>query len=452
MRWLYRYETSGIQRWILDSNKLRELKSGSALVEALTARAEQLIADANGEVLQATAGAATARFDSRQQMEAFASEWPMYVRYHAPGLQVIQAWTEDTGGGVQALFDGVSERRNRSWVDLPEAGPWVARAGRSGLPAVWVPEELRRRVPGTGGWDRAMVARAIAEERATQRLDRLLADGWTFEDDLASWGEGPVAVIHLDGSGVGKRLREVGTTADQLRSFSEQLRDATWAATQKALGRLCKRLGPGDRHLRARPIVVGGDDVTILLPAAGGRELAVDWMELFEQETGAAERSSIGGRLHSGAGIVFVHASYPFSMAYELAEVACRDAKRAAVDDRGTPTASVLQFRRVTASLSGGDAAATTWALGGSSRLPDVKALGGLVKACGQLPRGTLRTWLALVDRDDDVGRQVAWNRAREVAMSREPGAEPETGLFPAIRTGTPVRDALALLHLGGRP
>ena len=87
-----------------------------------------------------------------------------------------------------------------------------------------------------------------------------------------------------------------------------------------------------------------------------------------------------------------------------------------------------------------------------------------MVKECGELPRGTLRTWLALVDRGDDAGRNTVWRRAREIAESREPGrwerfaqalrqaaADPETGLFIGSTTATPVRDALALLHLGGK-
>lgn len=471
MSWLYRYETSGIQSWILDSNKLRELKSGSALVEALTEQAKRFIGAAGGTILQAAAGSATAHFDSREQLEAFASEWPMYARHHAPGLQVVQAWVEDGNAGeaLHLLFERLAERRNRPWVDLPEAGPWVARAGRSGLPAVQVPRRLREQVPGTGHWDRGTVARALTEGEATQRLEELLDGGWSFEDDLASWGEGAVAVLHLDGSGVGRRLRERCKTAERLQRFSAQLRDATWAATQGAFRLLCARLEEQfgrerqeTRRLRARPIVVGGDDVTLLLPAPDGHGYAVDWMRLFEQETGAAGRPNIGGKLHCGAGIAFVHAGHPFSLAYKLAEWACRDAKRAAVNPEGAPTTSVLQLRRVTNALADGDAAATTWALGGGADLPDVNALGALVKACGELPRGTLRTWLALADRGDDTGRRATWSRAREIAELREPGrwgrfaqalrqagADPETGLFAGSSTATPVRDALALLHLG---
>jgi hypothetical protein len=104
MTWFYRCETKGIQHWILDSNRLRDLAGGSALVETLMREAEQGVSAAGGTVIYAAAGGLLATFPERAMLEAFASEWPMYVAYHAPGLQVVHAWVEG-----EAAKDPVNE-------------------------------------------------------------------------------------------------------------------------------------------------------------------------------------------------------------------------------------------------------------------------------------------------------------------------------------------------------
>lgn len=450
MSWLYRYESKGIQRWILDSNQLRDLAAGSVLVEALVATARERINRAGGAVIAAAAGGATARFENRESLAAFAAEWPMYVAHFAPGLQVVQAWVEEPQT-LTDLHELLAQRRNTPPAPELEAGPLVARAGRTGLPAVDVPEELRRRRPWQYTWDAAAVAKERCRANKRAVVGSELFESIKLEEDIENWPESPVAVLHADGSGVGLRLQNVTLAA--LPAFSAALSEATRAATRAAVEKLPERHG---RRV-ARPVVVGGDDLTFILPAADALDFAQHWLSAFEAET-ESRRATLGGaRLHAGAGMVFVHRAFPFATAYEHAEQECRAAKRDASGNDGRPVASALRFRRITTSrVADSPHACGTW------RLELIDALRELTAAAAALPRGALRTWLGLLDRGDPK-RDALWRRTREVADPRRwrhferaleaAGADPASGLFrnqqPAPdERATPLRDALALLHV----
>ena len=454
MKWLYRYETKGIQSWILDSNLLRDLAGGSALVEQLTRVAAEEAGALGAEVLQSTSGSMTARFPDREALEKFASEWPMRVAYQAPGLQLVQAWSQETEG-LSALFPKLAGRRNRMHVEGIEAGSWVLRAGRSGLPAIPTPSDIRSKARKT-----ALDAAALAKERARgYEVDAAVTGGlpWSvFEERVEWWPEGPVAVIHADGSGVGQRL--MGLDAQGLRKFSDALKAASKCATRAAIDELARE---GNNKIHARPVVSAGDDLTYILPAPYARGFATTWLKAFEAET-EKSKEALRGRLWGGAGIVLVHDRYPFSSAYEMAEKLCRAAK----DEikRRKREVSVLAFRRVTNSLVTDICSGVTgWVVNPESGLEE---LDKLLVAVRRLPRGTLRTWYDHFGREAGRAEQL-WHRAAEVADAgawaafqkalESVGGDPATGQFAdngvlafplAAGRATPVGDALALRHI----
>jgi len=401
MQYLYRYETKGIQNWILDSNRMRDLAGGSMLVEALTQEAEQRAKTLSALVLQSTSGSMTARFPDKTSLESFASEWPMYLAGKAPGLQLVQAWVE-ADLGSKKLFEKLAARRNTVQMTEVEVGPWVLRAGRSGLPAVPIPADVVGKVTRT-----RLDAQAIAKAKAyneKRESEGQVTGGYkwaAFDDDTDRWG-GPVAVIHADGSGVGERLATMG---DDLQAFSAALLESTREATRAAVDSL-----PKGGKIRARPIVAAGDDLTYLVPAAEALGFAEVWLQAFERETRA--RKAVGP-LVGGAGIAIVHAGFPFAQAYHYAEKLCKRAKDQ-LKSRGE-TKSVLAFRRITTSLvddiyRGGLA----WTVD-----PDVQSLTHLVNTLEPLPRGSLRKWLTFFEQNDTHRANQLWDRAREVADAR---------------------------------
>lgn len=466
MSWLYRFESKGIQAWILESDQLRDLAGGSALIESLTQEASDRARAANAtRILQATSGAMTAAFPDRESLAAFAETWPMALDQLAPGLTVVQAWCPEAEG-LAGLHARLAARRNLPGVSAPACGPWVLRTGRSGQPAV-VPPQLAQRRPGGTTLDMAAIAKELAYQ-AYRESPGTVTGGlkWSeFETEVDRWGEAPIAVLHADGSGIGQRLMQLGGDPARLAAFSEALQEATVAAVKQAVETLERDHRSG--RLLARPVVSAGDDLTYIVPAARARRFCLAWQQAFTAET-SARADVLGGAMASGAGAVFVHRHYPFAQAYELAEALCGAAKQVARADGGEP-ASVFACQRITTSLEADVRAhGTAWRIVPGRGLAEFEAL--MAEVSG-LPRGMLRTWLTAFEAGDDVEAHQRWQRGREVAGERKwqpfakalvaVGADPETGAWPAGATNawpltpggraTPVRDALALGHVEGK-
>ena len=78
------------------------------------------------------------------------------------------------------------------------------------------------------------------------------------------------------------------------------------------------------------PVVVGGDDVTVICHARFALPLVRAFVLAFEEQTAAAEtvRAVTGSGLTAAAGIAYVKPHHPFSAAYALAEELAGSAKR----------------------------------------------------------------------------------------------------------------------------
>ena len=141
MSYIYRYEAKGIQRWILATDRLKEIKGASAIVEGMSHLLERALEaqDSGGQLIVGAAGGATVRFPNQEAAEDFAAYWPWLVHQNAPGLDLAQGWVSEEDAEA-SFYDRLAVKlradRNRLMVDLPEAGPCVARAPRTGLPSL----------------------------------------------------------------------------------------------------------------------------------------------------------------------------------------------------------------------------------------------------------------------------------------------------------------------------
>jgi hypothetical protein len=493
MSYLYRYEAKGIQAYILATQKLTEMIGASALVEELRDAADQRARAARGKVIMAAAGNATIEFPDAAALQAFAVGWPLVVAQHAPGLQLVQAWAPREGDFADAMGEvmaGLESARNRARVDLPEAGPLVARAGRTGRPAV-------RDRKKDGLQDAATMAKADQRSRARESLlDRLAPDGITFTDDLDRFGEGYLAVLHADGNGVGQRIIDVVCKWPQedQRNFSSELSLATTTAAKAAVVALVAAMRaqgratagerardaeagderPGrDRGVPFRPLVLGGDDFTAILRAEDALDFVRVYLSAFQDET-RSRAKALGGGLTACAGIAFVKNGFPLYAAHALAEELCKHAKKSLRRPDGRGTSSGMAFHRVTTAMfdslesvlehelsAAGDTRTAGALLGGPWRLEQIAAFNSLAVFTKQLPRGTLREWLRLVQIDRSRA-YAHWQRMLEV-LENDPqrrdtlretlaavGASDETGFFEN-RVATPVLDALTVAGFGVR-
>lgn len=183
--------------------------------------------------------------------------------------------------------------------------------------------------------ERALLDAAVVSRAALEAGDGVGSNGW-------------VATLHADGNGIGDifaNLRRVYTgqeLLERLSGVSEALEVAAWTAVARAI--LAVAADPGAGTGWVLPILVGGDDITVLLDARHGfaftTALAAAFEQLLDQElvvstlaqVRALQQATAGAmtaptRVSVAAGLVFSKPHHPFSHSVALAEELTRSAK-----------------------------------------------------------------------------------------------------------------------------
>jgi len=423
-RWLYRFEAKGIQGYVLGTSRLREIAGASDLVEALADDVDKWRRCFGGKVHVNAAGGATLEFDDAG-LRAFASGWPYFCALTRPGLQIIQAWVEhDRPEALEVLYARLGADRMAPTATLPEVGPLVERAARTGQAAVARRKDL-------GLLDEPTRAKVEAESRHSleHRLLHGSLAGARFERSNDRLSERYVAVVHADGNGIGALFRQTSLDGRHSKKLaSEALRTATAAATHEAL-EFVARAWPRD-PLPCRPVVLGGDDLTLLLPAEDALPFTVRFLTSFARHLREAHGAGrIPCEATASAGIAMVKGSFPYNAAYDLAEQLCQHAKRRSKAEGGVAT---LAFHRVTTAsvrdwddilaheLRQGTLGGHVWTL---EELGSLERLAYLV-AHRSVPRGTLREWLRVKQGDPARAGAIYRRFIDVIRQDREDGAE----------------------------
>ena len=204
-----------------------------------------------------------------------------------------------------------------------------------------------------------------------------------FQDTPGSTGEAAsalskVAVIHIDGNGVGAVMRRLSEAmgrvneadfsravgcprndADALRRFvltvNDRLDRAVTEAFAKAWADVAKwaeaDAGPAKRKgsvVPVVPVILGGDDVTVFTSGDYALPFAAAYLERYERATESdvllrhLGREKGTGPMTAAAGVAVVRRDFPFHVAYNLAERLVGEAKK--VGKARKPVRSTLTY------------------------------------------------------------------------------------------------------------
>jgi hypothetical protein len=498
------FEANAIQSYILLGGRLRDIVGASHLLDQLcTTDIDQACAQLNLTPVQheprdsrqilftrKASGAIYAVLGGADAASELAALWSLWVRQRCPGLSFNQAL--HTGTTVfEVVRDGtraLGHARSLPVPALPVAPPLAERSPRTGLPAV-----SRTGVRGQSELvDSAVAARRQAFSSAQQDSHHKLlpqaADGQrctfpvnleydpetppdTFQFPFAD-GNRALGILHADGNGLGQVLLRVIEQAEKdpqqagqqfasfLPALSEAVAQATTSAARQAAADVLlphAQQVPGVRRgstvwvLPARPIVLAGDDLTIILRADVAFEFADAFATRFEEFTRiefAALRQQpfakpflqqLPQALTACAGLQFVKNNFPFAQALHLAEDLCSAAKKQAKEGQPSNgqnlTPATLSFHRMTTSLSqDGDAQALpglgTYATGASAPLTTaaLPRLHGLLELARELQQqvglssGPMRRLLNLATTDP-AEAQTDYLRWRQLTDKVSPQA-----------------------------
>jgi len=392
------FEAKSIQDYILRSGRLRHIVGASELIDSLTGDLlDQVLAalhshDPKTARFSRRAGGAVYLFTGdRRLRDAFRDLWTLTVRQYAPGLEFIIALGEGTTdyAAYQQAKEGLQSARNRQSPAFPTGTPVTRYAPRTGLPAVardgklGLQDAATQRFGLRDFWQRGGLTKRFAPDSLANEWPRDLEYGpdpdgvdFPFLRDNRYLG-----LLHADGNGLGQLLMQLGkhveahpdTFIDLFRDVSTAIERATQDAAQEATTQvlLPARTKASDiaalDAFPARPIVLGGDDLTILVRADLALPFARAFLEAFEQNSRKQLVSlrkkfpnvpSLPATLTAGAGIVFVKSNHPFYMAHELVESLAKFAKDRAKEHKefvqgGERIPPTIAFYRVTTSSHG---------------------------------------------------------------------------------------------------
>jgi len=399
-------EVGSIQSYIFGSNRLAENLGASYLVDAATSEwAFKAVTDSandhnvtssnsidktkyfekhnlDAEVIYSGGGNFVVIFRDELAARRFGRALSQRVLEDAAGMQLLVTVSAPYEWEKHALAQQVRELRRTlksthaaSAQSAPLLGLSVTAACRStGLPAVGSDED--------GLFSAEIGCKTGAVSLATKRLiDALgLSERFAFTNDLGELGgsEGDtnyIAVVHADGNGIGEWLGEqVGVPSDNREYITKQREASTRLAnlSVESLGRVMRRVEswmewviqqPKNKRpldlskenrdggrwiIPVRPIVFGGDDLTVVCDGRIGVQLAVDYLAAFEEVSG----------LSACAGVSIVKSHYPFARAYALADDLISGAKKFRRGDNSDSKktlfqGSALDWHIATSGLSG---------------------------------------------------------------------------------------------------
>jgi hypothetical protein len=347
--------TSGTQRYIFASNRLREAVGASHLVAAATTVwVRAALDEVGGSVVQESSGSTLVVVADADAARGLARTVTMRALREAPGLPVVAVSVEIAGAiPTAAEIATAFATFGRHTASRPSAAtrhqrlPVVASCHSTDLPArswhVDADTELRG-APDDDLRPRPLSAAAIAKRDARPAARAALAARLPGHRlvalhrfaDTVEW----VGIVHADGNGLGEFFAAAATElGGEAGEVSAQVQEAADAALRDSAGVLARLVGAG-RPLPLVPLIVGGDDLTVLVDGRFALPFVEAYLDAFTRHSAAAPlvrrvRGAAGG-LTASAGVALVKPHFPFSVGYRLCEELAAEAKRLVRDHPGT--------------------------------------------------------------------------------------------------------------------
>lgn len=373
-KYLYGASVQGIQGYIFETNKLKEIAGASELIEQICTKEfkehckNKKIAFNDLDLLISAAGNIKYKFENKTDCEKIVYDFPKYIKTKAPGIILSQAVVEYESNLVKAIGDLEKKlKAKRNMQDLPIGN------------ALMISERARK--TGKAGYRRDRDDKVLDIEQnakikfadkvagISEKLtgDKVKPEDFPFEvDELSSGKKGSdnwIAVIHADGNSLGKLIQKFTKKVDEnvvaavFKEFSVKLEEATKKSAQKAYNDVVKDKIGNKAKPPIRPIIIGGDDLTVIIRGDLALDFTNVYLKAFEENTKAefkdlAEKykiSDLQNGLTACAGISFIKPKYPFHYAVSLAESLCTESKN--VSKAKYEGKSCLNFHKVQSSF-----------------------------------------------------------------------------------------------------
>ncbi len=369
-KYLYGASVQGIQDFIFKTNKLAEIVGASELIEQICTKKFLDISgidNNNSAILQIAAGNVKCEFEDKSKLAYVVRNFPLEVQKIAPGITISQAVVKVEGDNyLQKLEEKLKIQRNKISKPIEFGFMGLERDRKNGEIAFNKENqsESTHQKLLTVKSDKEKFGNDDSKDTLFKKISSLNIKNkdiaFEIEDISKSGKNSWIAVIHADGNGLGQILQSKGkeiSKAGKNREFSKAIDEATKKAVQSVFKELIedtKQSWNNSEKYRypIRPVVLGGDDLTVIIRADLALDFTTQFLKKFE-ETSESEFKTLNisdlKGLTACAGIAYIKNSYPLHYALHLAEELCGDAKKKVKKDlsENEMPKSALAFHKV---------------------------------------------------------------------------------------------------------
>lgn len=356
--YLYGAAVQGIQSFIFQTNELKDIVGASELVEMVCTSAFDDFGNDPSKSIVRAAGNIKYDFDDEEQCKKAVLEFPKKVQGIAPGITISQAVveydpeTKKFSEIVKQLEYFLRIQRNCPARSNIHGLMGIRRSRKTGLPAVAIQYNDYLDEPTFKKKERAKDATyKICEKAFGKDFVQEYKEKIPFNIGQITKRNNWIAIVHADGNGFGKIFQRIGHDKKKLSVFSKRVDELTQKAAYMAFadikGEFDEELNTPQCFIPIRPVVLNGDDLTVIIRGDLAIPYANAFLKNFEKVTAHELQSEFGGGLTACAGIVFIKSSYPFYYGYALAEDLCTRAKSKAKKLSEDLAPSCLMFHKV---------------------------------------------------------------------------------------------------------
>lgn len=341
-KYLYGASVQGIQNFIFETNELKDIVGASELVENICTKMFKPYGE-KGKIVVNAAGNIKCIYSQKEDCEFAVKYFPKKVMEEAPGITISQAVIKilpdesNFEEQIEELEHRLHIQRNKPQRSVTYGNMAMLRSRKTGLPAT-------KTVRGNNKEEIEFLDEATMAKRMQSSPDH--SQNSTLELAKKSFGipdlsynsvafdikdltdkNDWIAIIHADGNGLGQIVATKNKKSGELKEFSEKLDAATVLSANQAYNDIIKspKYNFHWEKIPFRPVVLGGDDMTIICRASLAMRYVTSYIRHFEENT---RKNGEDIALTACAGIAYMKSSYPFHYGYHLAEVLCEEAKK----------------------------------------------------------------------------------------------------------------------------
>lgn len=325
MKYLYAFSIKGIQEYIFSSNELKDIEGASEIIKDINEKFKNRVKKYKCDILLNAAGNIKAVFENKNELEDVLKNFYKEVLEDGYGLLVTQAVLKIKGDFPNKDEFGKIENLLHSKRNIPN----IALDRYFSIMDI-SPKSARGVIKYKNDEPFDMQKVQKYKKLNINNLEK-------SEKDLNNLAnkKGKIAIIHADGNSLGQIVSGLGRN---ILKFSKELDDATKKSFEDAIKTVIN-----DNQKKYRKVILGGDDMSVIMDADYALEFTYEFLKNFEEYT----KNLTGlnkNNLTACAGIAITNKKYPFYYGIELAEVLCSIAKKESKQKNSTTPPSSLLF------------------------------------------------------------------------------------------------------------